>query len=143
MWRPDWRPGRRRLGRLATGGDSGASHLDQGGKRTGVTNGQIGEHLSVDLDLGGPQPGDKPAVAHAVETRGGVDALNPELAKVTLTGPTVAVGVLERVENLLVGGAIAPALVAEVSLGLLEYGTVVLLAVYGALYPGHHMLLSG
>ena len=75
-----------------------------------------------------PQPGDEPAVAHAVDPGAGVDALDPELPEVTLASPTVAVGVLQRVHDLLMGGTVAAALVAEVTLGLFENGAVMLLA---------------
>ena len=73
---------------------------------------------------------------------GGVDALDPELAELALAGPAVAERVLQRVHDLLVGGAVRTALVAVVALGPLEGGAAVLLAVDGALDPGHRELLS-
>ena len=80
---------RRRLGR----------HLDQCGEGRGVGDGQVGEHLAVDLDPGVVQAVDEAAVADAVEPAGRVDALDPELAELALAGTAVAEGVLERVHG--------------------------------------------
>ena len=125
---------RRRQGRLGQG--------DQLGEGIGVGHGQIGQDLAVDGDVGVAQAGDQPAVAQAVGPGPGVDALDPEPAEVTLAGPAVAVGVLQRVHDGFVGGTKAPAAVAVVTLGLLEDGIAVLLAVDGALHPGHVQLPS-
>jgi len=54
------------------------------------------------------QAGDEPAVAHAVEAGCRVDPLDPQLAEVALARPPVAVGVLHRVHELLIGGSIRP-----------------------------------
>ena len=118
-------------------GGGGLGHLDQRRERSRVGDGEVGEDLAVDLDAGQAQAGDEAAVAHAVLAGTGVDALDPELAEVTLAGPAVAVGVLQGVHDLLVGRLVAAALVAVVALGRLEDGAVVLPAVDGALDPGH------
>jgi hypothetical protein len=88
------------------------------------------------------EPGDEPAVAEVVGPGGGVDPLDPQLPELALAGTTVAVGVLQRVHHLLVGSAERTALVAVVALRLLENGGAVLLAVDGALHPGHFLLPS-
>ena len=78
-------------------------------ERVPVTNGEVGEHLAVDLDLGCLQPGDEPGVGDVVLTARGVDAHDPELAELTLARTTVAVRVVAGVHDLLVGLADAPA----------------------------------
>ena len=44
----------------------GLCGLDEGGERRRIGHGEVGEDLAVDLDLGGLQAGDEPAVADAV-----------------------------------------------------------------------------
>src|SRR5207237_8766748 len=73
----------------------------------------------------------------AVQAGCGVGPLDPQLPEATLAGPPVAVRVLQAVHHLLVGGLEAPALVAVIALRLLENRSAVLLAVDGALHPGH------
>ena len=76
------------------------------------------------------------------EPAGGVDALDPQAAELALAGPAVTEGVLPRVHDLLVGGAVRAALVAVVALGPLEDLPAVLLRRDGSLDPGHQRLLS-
>src|SRR6478609_4232731 len=95
-------------------------HLHQCGERTGIGDGEVGEDLAIDLDLGELQPVDEAAVAGAVLAARRVDALDPQLAEVALARPAIPVRVLQRVHDLLVGGAVGPALVAVVALGPLE-----------------------
>src|ERR1700722_14950160 len=111
--------------------------LDQRTKGVGVGDGQVGQHLAIDFDAGQVQPIDQPAVAHAVQPSRRVDALDPQLAKVTLAGPTVPVGVLHRMHELLVGRTVRPTLVSVVSLRLLQNGAVVLAPMNGSLDSGH------
>src|SRR4051794_29641155 len=140
-WTRGWRRASgARSGRLAVTGTAG--HLDEAGEGGGVADGEVGEHLAVDLDVGQLQPVDQPRVAHAVLPGSGVDALDPELAEVALAGSPVPERVVPGVHELLVGGAEAAALVAVVALRLLEDGPAVLLAVDGALDPCHGALLS-
>src|SRR6476646_9698966 len=80
-----------------------AGRADQGAERLGLPDGEIGEDLAIDVDLGGLQPGDEPRVADVVLAAGRVDAHDPELAELTLARPAVAVRVPERVHDLLVG----------------------------------------
>src|SRR5664279_4370613 len=118
-------------------GESLVGHPDQ--RREGIRLGhcQVGQHLAVDLDLGTVKTGDEPAVARPVEAGRRVDPLDPELAEVALTGTAVPVGVLHRVHDLLVGSTERTALVAVVTLCLLEGGAMVLLGVYCTLDSGH------
>ena len=124
----------RRLNRetQVSGGD-----LDQRPEGLRVGDGEVGEHLAVDLDTGRVQAVDEPAVAHALHAGRSVDALDPQRPEVALAGPPVAVGVLQGVHDLLVGGLVRAALVAVVALRLLEDDAAVLLAVDGALHPCH------
>src|SRR5690349_1323232 len=88
------------------------------------------------------EAGDELAVAHVVQAAGGVDALDPQLAELALAGPPVTEGVLAGPHHLLVRGAVGPALVAVVALGLLEDLAAVLLRTDGTLHPGHLSFLS-
>src|SRR5438105_8039226 len=111
--------------------------LDEGGEGLRVAHGDVGQHLPVELDAGQAKAVDETAVARAVGTGGGVDALDPELAEVAFAGAAVTIGVLPRVHELLVGRAERAALVAVVALRLLEDGPAVLAPVDGALDPCH------
>src|SRR5205823_12346946 len=82
------------------------------------------------------------AAAHAVEAGAGVDPLDPELTEGPLPCSPVAVGVLQRVHHLLVGGPERAALVAVVAPRLLEHGPAVLASVHSALDPCHRKLPS-
>ena len=105
-------------------------------------DGEVGEDLAVDLDAREAEAGHEPAVGRAVLAAGGVDALDPQAAEVALAGAPVAIGVLQAVHHLLVGGAAGTALVAVVALGALERDATLLLGVDGSLHPGHGELLS-
>src|ERR1019366_2452227 len=123
-------------------GQGGRRHAHQARERGGVGDSEVGEHLAVYDDLGLTQTGDEPAVARAIGPGSGVDSLDPEATEVPLACPTIAVRVLERVHDRLVGGTEGAAPVAVITLSRLEDGATVLLAVDGALHPGHDELLS-
>src|SRR5437763_10313125 len=125
--------------RLGSGeGLPGCGH--QRAEGVGIGHGQIGEDLAVDVDLGRPEPGHEAGVGHFVLPAGGVDPHDPQPAELALADPAVAVGVDAGVHDLLVGRLEAAAPVAAVPLGRLENGAAVLLAVNGALDPGHDYL---
>src|SRR4029078_8364282 len=105
-------------------------------------DGEVGQDLAVDLDARGVEAGDESAVAHAVLAAPGVDPLDPKATEIALEGHAVAAGVLPRVHDLLVGGAVRTALVAVVTLGPLEDLPAVLLRRDGSLGPGPQRLLS-
>src|SRR6478609_7064224 len=89
----------------------------------GVADGDVGQHLAVELDLGQAQSVHQLAVAHALLAGGGVDALDPQAAELALAVLAVAVGVGARLEQLL--------------LRALEYGPALLARVYGSLDAAH------
>src|SRR5437588_1794929 len=122
----------------------GSERLPGGGhkraERVGIGDGQVGQHLAVEVDLGRPQAGHEAGVRHVVLPAGGVDPDDPQPAELALADPAVAVGVDTGVHDLLVGRLEAAAAVAAVALGRLEDGAAVLLPVDGALDPGHENL---
>ena len=75
-------------------------------ERGGVIDGHVGEHATVNLDARECEPLDESVVGNAVEACSGIDALNPEAAEFTLLRTTVAVGVVQRVNDLFLGLAI-------------------------------------
>src|SRR5262245_48175679 len=80
-------------GGAALGGEVGTGQLDDPGKRLGVVDGDLGERLAVQLDVGPVQAGDQLAVAQAAHPAGGVDADDPEAAELALARLAVAVRV--------------------------------------------------
>src|SRR6185312_574506 len=68
-----------------------------------ITDGEIGEDLAVELDVGALQPAHELRVADAVYARSGVDADDPEGPEVALALTTVprgvAPGVVDRVDH--------------------------------------------
>jgi hypothetical protein len=65
----------------------------------------VGQHLAVDLDAGLVQAVDQAAIGQAVLAGGGVDALDPERAEIALADLAVAIGVLQRLLDRLLGDA--------------------------------------
>src|SRR3954463_8063193 len=103
----------------------------------GVADGDVGQHLAVELDLGEAQAVHQLAVAHALLAGGGVDALDPQAAGLPLLVLAVAVGVRARLEQLLLRPLVARVLLAAVALGPLECGAALLARVYGSLDAAH------
>ena len=69
-------------------------HLcNDGLESLGVVQGEVGEHLAVDLDTSLGQSSHELRVADALHTCGSVDTLNPQSAEVALLGTTVTIGV--------------------------------------------------
>ena len=126
----------------ASRGERLAGQLDQPRKGSFVPHGQVRQHLAVQLDIGRLQTRDETAVAQPIGPAGGIDPLHPKAAEIALARPPVAERVQPRVHDLLVGSPVATALVAVVTLGLLENRPAVLPAVNGALDTGHRVLLS-
>src|SRR5919109_2339868 len=58
--------------------------LGKTSKRLGIADGDVGEHLAVELDAGLAEAVHELAVAHALAPRGGVDPDDPQAAEVTL-----------------------------------------------------------
>src|SRR5215207_8128479 len=77
--------------------------LGKTSERLGVADGDVREHLAVELDAGLLQAVHELAVAHALLAGGGVDAHDPEPAEVALLVAAVAVGVGVRLYEGLLG----------------------------------------
>src|ERR1700683_1314130 len=76
---------------------------------------QIGKYLAVDHDARLAQAGDETAVVEAERTHRRVEPLDPKRAKSTFAALTVAVGILLRLLDRLLGDAdrvLAPAIIA-------------------------------
>src|SRR4051812_11970218 len=123
--------------------DVGASDVDDRRERGRVVDGELGEVLAVDLDTGGLEALDEPVVGHAVGASSRVDALDPQLTKLTLARPAVAVGVVHRVEHLLLGLAVEPRALAAVAAGALEYDATLLVGIDCPLHACHGNSLLG
>lgn len=67
-----------------------------GGESLRLANRHVGQDLAVKLDPGFLQPADKLRIRHAMQTRRGVDPLNPQSAKVAFLVAAVAIGILQR-----------------------------------------------
>src|SRR5438309_2025546 len=81
---------------------------------------KIRENLAVDVDVRAFETRHEGAVAHAERAHRGVDARDPQRAEGALLVATVAVGVLPRLHQRLLGYAIDVLAAAAESLGLLE-----------------------
>jgi hypothetical protein len=95
----------RRRGGSGGLGESRLDPLHQGLERLRLANGEIGEHLAVDLDPRPVDAVDELGVSEPVLARAGVDALNPEPAEAAFAGAPVAIGVLEPLLDALDGDA--------------------------------------
>lgn len=81
-----------------------------------IVNRHFRQGLTVQLDSGFGQTGDKSAVGHSVGAAGGVDADNPQFAEFPLLCATVAVCEYASAVISLLGVAVKPTGVTEVSL---------------------------
>ena len=79
--------------------------FDQDSKCLRLMDRQIGQNLAVDLDVCLVQAIDEASVGQAVLTRSGVDALDPERTEVALAILAVAVSILQRLLDCLLGDA--------------------------------------
>mgnify|MGYP007057166020 CR=1 FL=1 len=69
------------------------NRFHDGFKSFGIIHGQIGKNLAIDLDILCIQFANKLGIAHTVLPDGGIDALDPELAKLPLFVATVTIGI--------------------------------------------------
>src|SRR5690606_23096502 len=111
-------------------------------ERGGVVDRQLRQNLAVNLHLGGLQALDESVVGHAVGASRGVDPGDPELPEVALTRPAVPVGVVERMQRLLLGLAVQPGALPAVALCLLKNRATLLLGVHCPLDACHGSILS-
>jgi hypothetical protein len=70
--------------------------LGQLAKSRGVVYGNIGQDSAVKFDAGLAQTMHKLAIADVILTSGGIDASNPQAAKIALTIATIPVGIYQR-----------------------------------------------
>src|SRR4051812_44506050 len=119
--------GRRRL----------AGAIGKSAEGLGVADGDVGQHLAVELDAGELQAVDERAVAHAVLARGGVDADDPQAPEVALAVAAVAVRVGVGLHDRFLGPLVVRVGLAAEALRALEGRAALLAGVDGALDPGH------
>ena len=93
--------------------------LDQTSEAFGIADGDLGEHLAVDGDIGLLQTIHEFGVGDIVDAASGIDSADPKLAIVALDEATGVVGVTERVADLLFRGFEKEVLGAEISFGSL------------------------
>src|SRR4029450_9364898 len=96
--------------------------LGKTSERLGVADGDVSEHLAVELDAGLLQTVHELAVRHALLARRGVDANEPETAEVPLLVAAVAVRVRIRLEQRLLGALVTGMRLPAEPLGPLERG---------------------
>src|SRR5690606_23209999 len=89
--------------RQCISGQRGLGFFRQRGEGSSIADGQIGQHLAVDLHVSLVQTVDEAAVGQAVEARGSVDARDPERAELALALPAVTICILSRLGHPLLG----------------------------------------
>ena len=94
--------------------------LRQHRERGGIGDGQLGQHLAVDVDAGHLQAIHQPGVTQAVDAGRRVDAGDPQAAEVALLQLAADVCIAKRTANLLAGSTILLALCAKITLGELK-----------------------
>ena len=99
----------------------------------------VGERLAVELDTRLVQTGDELVVRQAVLARRSIDPDDPELPERPLLVLAVAVGVGERVLDLLLGVRVVRVLEAPVPLRLLQDLAALLARRDRTLHPGHRL----
>src|SRR6185312_645694 len=118
--------------------DLGLRH--EGRKSLRLVDGHVGQHLAVDLDAGLVEAVDEAAIAQAVLAGGGVDALDPERAERALADLAVAIGVLQRLLDRLLGDANGVLAAAVKALGGLQ--DLLVLGVAGRASFYAHVMIS-
>ncbi len=86
----------------------------------GLMDGEVAQHLTVDRDARTREPGDKSAVGEAMLAHGGVDALDPQSAEVTLALLAANIVVLQRLIDRGIGRGDVVLAAAGKALGLLQ-----------------------
>src|SRR5690606_16005697 len=110
--------------------------LDQRLKGVRVTHGKVSENLAIDRDACLVQAVDELAISRAALAGSGVDTLDPKRAEIALAALTVAISVLLRPPERLLGDPdriLSPAVIA---FGSLE-NFLVLRVAYGAAFDTH------
>ena len=89
--------------------------FNETGEGLRIDDRDLGEHLAVDLDAGFLQAAHEDAVADAIETASGVDALDPKLAVIPLDQTAGIVRIAKRMANLLFRGFEKKVLASEIA----------------------------
>ena len=88
--------------------------IHQGLERFGLEDSEVGEDLAIDLDPCALQPADKSAIGKAVLAHRGIDALDPERAKIPLPQLAPDIGMLHRaIDRRVRGRDVVPAPAVE------------------------------
>jgi len=75
--------------------DAPAGKLCDLSKSRGIVDGEVSEHLTIQLDTGLSEAIHKPAVRKAMHSGAGVNPGDPERAEMTLSHTAVSVSILE------------------------------------------------
>src|SRR5262245_21315309 len=123
-----------------TGGQCGLRLLRDRAERGDVVHREVSERLAIDLDPGGLQARDEPAVREPETPRGRVDALDPQRAVVALLQAPPCIGVLAGLDDGLLRDAVDLAPRVVVALRLFEDFLVAPTRDDAALYSCHFCL---
>src|SRR5438132_2497431 len=94
--------------------------LDELRKRARLGDGELRQHLAIDLDTGFDQALDEAVVGHAVLAAGRADPGDPQAPEHSLLVAAIAVGVVAALHVLLVGSLEEVLLTAEIPAGGLD-----------------------
>src|SRR5919204_1382731 len=103
----------------------------------GVADGDVGQHLAIQLDAGELQAVDERPVAQTVLPGRGVDPHDPQAAEVALAGAPVAIRVGVGLHDRFLGALVVGVRLAAEALGALERRLALLARVDRALDPRH------
>jgi hypothetical protein len=107
-----------------------------------VTHCQIRKHFSIQTDTGLIEAMDQSTIGKTVLSSCGRDANNPEPAKLSLLLSSVAVGITQRLDDLLFGSLMQLALVPPIALGLPQNFLSALQPFISSSYSTHRSILS-
>src|SRR5204863_461662 len=107
-----------------------------------VANGEVREHLAIDVDVGALQARHERAVAHAELAHRGVDASDPQRPELAFLLPAVAIGVLPRFHQRLLRDPVDVLAPAAEALRLFEDFLVARARRYASLDSWHGALLT-
>src|SRR5580700_8350379 len=118
-------------------GERGLCRLDNRGEGFRLADCQVGQDLPVELEPGELCPVHELRVGQSVFADAGVDALDPQSAEVALLVAAVAIGVAQRLLDLLNRDAVGGAAAAAITLGEAEHLFVAGMRCDAAFDPGH------
>jgi hypothetical protein len=103
-------------------------------------DGQIGQNLAVNVDMGFFHPVDQAAVGYFIDPGGGVDTGNPEFPEIALPHAPVAESIFHGPFNGLGCGSQQAASCPEEALGHLQDLPSFLFGRNGSFYPRHYFV---